>query len=123
MRSMTRPWAAGPGSAAARPAVPADPEVVIRQARARQRRRGGGAGGGAVAVSLAVSGAVYLAVGGPGGTKPGHRRPAGTTGAVPGVNATAFARVPRFFVALTGKTLPGQGQRAVVAATATGAVL
>ena len=118
---MTRPWAAGPGSAAARPAVPADPEVVIRQARARQRRRWRSVG--VVAASLAVSGAVYLAVGGPGGTKPGHRRPAGTTGAVPGLNATAFARVPRFFVALTGKTLPGQGQRAVVAATATGAVL
>ena len=36
---MFQPWAAGPGSVAAPPAVPADPEVVIRQARARQRRR------------------------------------------------------------------------------------
>src|SRR5262249_57422850 len=102
MRSMTRPWAAGPGSAAARPAVPADPEVVIRQARARQRRRRRSAG--VVAASLAVSGAVYLAVGGPGGPKPGHRRPARTTGAVPGVNATALAPVPPFLLALTRQT-------------------
>src|SRR5262245_3034720 len=120
MRSMTRPWAAGPGAAA--PPALADPEVVIRQARARQRRRRRRSAA-VVAASLAASGAVYLAVGGPSGPKPGHRRPAGTTGAVPSVNAAAFARVPRFFVALTGKTLPGQGQQAVVAATATGAVL
>src|SRR5215470_12758210 len=107
MRSMTRSWAAGPGSAAAPPAVPADPEVVIRQALARQRRRRR-RGAGVLAASLAASGAVYLAARGPSGPKPGHRRPAGTTGAVPSVNAAALAQVPRFFVALTGKTLPGQ---------------
>ena len=118
---MTRPWAAGPGSAAAPPAV-ADPQVVIRQARARLRRRRRRSAG-VVAVSLAASGAVYLAVGGPSGPKPGHRRPAPASAVVPSVNVAAFAQVPRFFVALTGKTVPDQGQRAVVAATATGAVL
>jgi len=121
MRSTIRPWVAGPGSAAAPPAV-ADPEVVIRQARARQRRRRRRSAA-VVAASLVASGAVYLAVGGPSGPKPGHRRPAGTSGAVASVNAAAFAQVPRFFVALIGKTLPDQGQRAVVVATATGAVL
>ena len=121
MKSVTRPWAAGPGSAAAPPAV-ADPEVVIRQARARQRRRRRWSAG-VVAAALAASGAVYLAVGGPRGPKPGHRRPAPASAVVPSVNVAAFAQVPRFFVALTGKTVPDQGQRAVVAATATGAVL
>jgi hypothetical protein len=61
----------------------------------------------AVAVSLAISDAV----GGPLARKPGDRA------------AAAFAQVPPFFVALTGNTLPDQGRRAVVAATATGAVL
>jgi hypothetical protein len=37
--------------------------------------------------------------------------------------AAAFARVPRYFVALTGNALPDQGQRAVAVATATGKVL
>jgi hypothetical protein len=37
--------------------------------------------------------------------------------------AAAFARVPRYFVALTGNALPDQGQRAVAVATGTGKVL
>jgi dipeptidyl aminopeptidase/acylaminoacyl peptidase len=40
---------------------------------------------------LVAGGGVYLAVGGPSGPKPGHRRPAGTNGTVPSVNAAAFA--------------------------------
>ena len=62
----------------------------------------------AVALSVAISGAV-------GGSQAG--KPAGPA-------AAAFARVPRYFVALTGgNTLPEQGGHAVVAATATGSVL
>jgi WD40-like Beta Propeller Repeat len=88
MRSVFHPWAAGPGSAAAPPAV-ADPEVVIRQARARQRRRRRTAT--VMAAALAAGGALYLAVSGPSGPKPGQQRPARTSGAVPSVNAAAFA--------------------------------
>ena len=60
----------------------------------------------AVALSLAISDVV--------GGRPG--RPAARP-------AAAFARVPRYFVALTGNALPDQGQRAVAVATATGKVL
>ena len=62
----------------------------------------------AVAVSLAISSGI---------SRPHARKhPASTV--------APFAQVPRYFVALTGgKTLPDQGRRAVVAATATGAVL
>ena len=42
---------------------------------------------------------------------------------LPARPAAAFARVPRYFVALTGNALPDQGQRAVAVATATGKVL
>ena len=89
---MFHPWAAGPGSAAppAPPVVPADPEVVIRQARARQRRRRQRTAA-LVAAALLGGGAVYLAVGGPSGPKPGHRQPAGTRGAAFRVNTAAFA--------------------------------
>lgn len=81
--------AAGPGSVAAPPAVPADPEVVIRQARARQRRRQRRAAA-VVAAALLAGSAVYLAAGGPSGPEPGPRRPAPASGAVPSVNAAAF---------------------------------
>jgi hypothetical protein len=62
----------------------------------------------AVAVSLAISSGI---------SRPHPRKhPASTV--------APFAQVPRYFVALTGgNTLPDQGRRAVVAATATGAVL
>jgi hypothetical protein len=60
-----------------------------------------------VAVSLAVSNTVGLNR---------ARRPATSASA-------ALAQVPPYFVTLTGKTLPNEGQHAEVVATATGAVL
>jgi hypothetical protein len=75
------------------PAVPADPEVVIRQARARQRRRRQWTA--VIVTAVLVAGAVgYLAAGRPGGAKPVHRRagvPRGPGGPVPSVNIAAFA--------------------------------
>jgi dipeptidyl aminopeptidase/acylaminoacyl peptidase len=68
----------------------ADPEVVIRQARARQRRRRRRTAF-VVAAALLAGGAAYLAAGGSSGPEPGHRRPARTSEAVPSVNAAAFA--------------------------------
>jgi len=60
-----------------------------------------------VAVSVAISGGIQ-----------GHH-PVRSQVSVPGIG-----KVPRYFVALTGgNTLPDEGQRAVVVATATGAVL
>src|SRR5215469_5956338 len=61
-----------------------------------------------VAVALALSNTVGFRQG---GTKPPPATPA------------AFAKVPRYFVILTGGALPEQGQHAEVVATATGAVL
>jgi len=86
MRSVFHPWAAGPGNSDAPPGVPADPEVVIQQARARQRRRRRRT---AAVVALArVAGAgAWLAVGRPGGAMPARTRPAGPA---PTVNAAAF---------------------------------
>jgi hypothetical protein len=63
-----------------------------------------------VAGSLAISGAISH-----------HRRAVKTSGNA--AAAVARAGVPRFFVALTGRALPDQGQHAEVMATATGAVL
>jgi hypothetical protein len=66
----------------------------------------------AVAVATAIAISVAIA-----GTVGSHaRRPAASTPA-------AFRQVPRYFVALTGHAVPDQGERAEVAATATGAVL
>jgi dipeptidyl aminopeptidase/acylaminoacyl peptidase len=91
MKSVFPPRAAGPGSAAAPPAppVPADPEVVIRQARARQRRwrRRTVA---VVAAVLVAGGAMYLATRGPSGPEPGRRQPAWESGPVPSVDTAAF---------------------------------
>ena len=60
-----------------------------------------------IAVSLAVSNTV------------GFRQ----AGMPPPATPAAFAKVPRYFVTLTGKALPYQGEHAEVVATATGAVL
>jgi hypothetical protein len=68
----------------------------------------------AAAVAVATAVAVSVAISGTVGRHQARK---------PAASASAFAQVPRFFVALTGKTLPDQGQRAVVVATATGAVL
>jgi hypothetical protein len=64
----------------------------------------------AVIIAVALSLAISDVIGGRQG-KPAARP------------ATAFAEVPRYFVALTGNALPDQGQRAVAVATATGKVL
>lgn len=87
MRSLFQPRAGGPGSATAPPAPPADPEVVIRQARARQRRRRRRTAA-VVAMVMVAGAAVYLAVGRPEGAKPARPRAAGP---VPSVNPAAFA--------------------------------
>jgi hypothetical protein len=90
MRSVFQPWAAGPGSTAAPlapPAVPADPDVVIRQARERQRRRRRRTAA-VLVLALVAGAAAWLAVGRPGGAKPAPARQAGP---VPAVNAAAFA--------------------------------
>ena len=66
----------------------------------------------AVTTAVAVSLAISSGIGGRHADRPAAHRPA------------PFALVPRYFVALTGgNALPDQGRRAVVAATATGALL
>ena len=70
--------------------MPADPEVVIWEARARQRRRRRWTAAVAAAVLLAGA-AVYLAAGRSGGAKPAHGQPGGRGGPVPSVNVAAFA--------------------------------
>jgi hypothetical protein len=66
--------------------APADPDLVIRQARARQRRRRRRTAA-VVAAVMVTGGGLYLAVGGTGGAKPGPGRPAGPA---PRVNPAAF---------------------------------
>src|SRR5260370_6557593 len=87
MRSVSRPWAAGPGSPDTPPVAPADPEVVIRQARARQHRRRRRTAA-AVALALVAGAGAWLAIGRPGRAKPARTQPAGPA---PTVNAAAFA--------------------------------
>jgi len=87
MRSVFHTRAARPGNPDAPPVVPADPEVVIRQARARQRRRRWRTAAVLAVVMVAGAGA-WLAIGRPGGASPARARPAGP---VPRVNAAAFA--------------------------------
>jgi hypothetical protein len=80
---------ARPGGAVAPPAppvVPADPGLVIRQARARQRRRRRRTAA-ALAAVMAIAGGAWLAAGGTGGVKPGPGRPAGPA---PRVNPAAL---------------------------------
>jgi hypothetical protein len=69
------------------------------------------AAAGAVAAVVAVSLAVSNTVGLNRARRPATRPPA------------AFAQVPPYFVTLTGKALPNEGQHAEIVATATGAVL
>jgi peptidoglycan/xylan/chitin deacetylase (PgdA/CDA1 family) len=86
MRGLFQPRTTGPGSATP-PAPPADPEVVIRQARARQRRRRRRTAA-VVAVVIVAGAGVWLAIARPGGAKPAPLRSAGP---VFSVNAAAFA--------------------------------
>lgn len=66
----------------------------------------------AVIIAVAVALAISSGIGGRHAGRPAAHRP------------SPFALVPRYFVALTGgKTLPGEGRRAVVAATASGTIL
>jgi hypothetical protein len=68
----------------------------------------------AAAAAVAVAVAVSVAISGTVGRH--HARK-------PAASAAVFGRVPPYFVALTGNTLPDQGTRAVVVATASGVVL
>lgn len=71
-----------------------------------------------VAAALAVTTAVAVSLAISSGISRPHARKHPVSTVAP------FAQVPRYFVALTGgNTLPDQGRRAVVAATATGTVL
>lgn len=70
--------------------MPADPEAVIREARARQRRRRRRWTAAVAATVLVAAAAGYLAAGRSGRTNPAHRRP-GPGGPVPSVNVAAFA--------------------------------
>jgi hypothetical protein len=93
MKGVFLPRAARPGSAAAPPAPPAvlaDPEVVIRQARVRQRRRRRRTVAVVAAVMVAVAGA-WLAIGRPGGATPAQPARSRPAGPVFSVNAAAFA--------------------------------
>jgi WD40-like Beta Propeller Repeat len=90
MRSLFLPRAVRPGTAAVPSAVPADPEVVIRQARARQRRRRRRTVAVVAAVMAAGAGA-WLAIGRPGGAKPAQPARIRPAGPLLSVNAAAFA--------------------------------
>jgi hypothetical protein len=84
---------------------------------ARRRRWRGWLAPLAAALAVTTAVAVALAISSGISGRQAHK-PAAHPAAAP------FAQVPRYFVALTGgHTVPDQGRRAVVAATATGAVL